>query len=275
MFIPRRTLSALCGMVAALSFPACASAQYELDVPFVPTPENVVQRMLTIADVQPDDILYDLGSGDGRIVIAAARDFGVQRGVGVDLDPERVQDGIENARQANVSDRVEFVEGNVFDFDFSDATVVTMYLLPSVNVQLRPRILEELRPGTRVVSHQFDMGDWEPDQSETVDGRSVHLWIVPADVAGRWQWQENGETFEVELNQQYQHVTGTLHAFGTEAPIENARLQGSELTFEARPQRDGQEELVRFAGTIEGEALQGDASMGQQTAAVTAERVGE
>jgi SAM-dependent methyltransferase len=148
------------------------------DVIYVPTPRTVVEEMLRLADVQADDLVYDLGSGDGRIVIAAARDRGAH-GVGIDIDPRRVREATENAKLAGVSDRVEFRQQDLFETDFSDATVVTLYLLPDLNLKLRPKILQELKPGTRIVSHSFDMGDWQPEQVVEVDGRTIYYWTVP------------------------------------------------------------------------------------------------
>jgi ubiquinone/menaquinone biosynthesis C-methylase UbiE len=148
------------------------------DVPYVPTPEPVVEKMLELAKVGPDDFVYDLGSGDGRIVITAAKKYGA-RGIGVDIDPQRVLEARDNAKAAGVSDKVEFREGNLFHVDLRDATVVTLYLLQSINMQLRPKLLSELKPGTRIVSHSFDMGDWEPLETATVEGRKVYYWVVP------------------------------------------------------------------------------------------------
>jgi len=150
-----------------------------LDVPFVPTPMAVVDAMLDLARVTRTDTLYDLGCGDGRIVVRAATRFGC-RGVGVDLDPERVREANENARKAGVTQLTLFEVGDVFEFDFSAASVVTMYLLPSVNLKLRPRLLAELKPGTRIVSHDFDMGDWTPEVSREVKNSRIFLWTVPA-----------------------------------------------------------------------------------------------
>src|SRR5829696_3572206 len=149
-----------------------------LDVHFVPTPSEVVHEMLRLAKVTSDDVVYDLGCGDGRIVIAAARDFGA-RGVGIDLDPARIREARENAAQAGVEGKVEFREQDLFMTDLREATVVTLYLLSTLNQKLRPKLLEELRPGARIVSHQFDMGDWAPDLSSRIEGRDVYLWIVP------------------------------------------------------------------------------------------------
>ena len=147
------------------------------DVPFVPTPDEVVEKMLDLAAVSKKDVVYDLGSGDGRIVIAAAR-----RGahaVGVDIDPQRIEESNANARAAGVTDRVKFINQDLFDTDLSDATVVTLYLLPSVNQRLKPKLLRELRTGARVVSHSFDMGDWEPQKTEEVNGSTVYFWVIP------------------------------------------------------------------------------------------------
>jgi hypothetical protein len=148
------------------------------DVPYVPTPEIVVEKMLELAQVGPDDVIYDLGSGDGRIVITAAKKYGA-RGLGVDIDPERVKEARENAEKEGVSDRVKFREGNLFEMDLSGASVVTLYLLQSINMKLRPKLLAELKPGTRVVSHSFDMGDWKPEKEVEIEGRKIYYWTVP------------------------------------------------------------------------------------------------
>jgi ubiquinone/menaquinone biosynthesis C-methylase UbiE len=148
------------------------------DVPYVPTPERVVEKMLEVAKVGQNDLVYDLGSGDGRIVIAAARKHGA-RGVGIDIDPARVREARENARSAGVAQRVEFREGDLFKADIGDATVVTLYLLSAVNLQLRPKLLSELKPGTRIVSHAFGMGDWKPMETHRVGTSTVYYWVVP------------------------------------------------------------------------------------------------
>lgn len=149
------------------------------DVPFVPTSPEVVEQMLKLAQVKKTDTVYDLGCGDGRIVVMAAEKFGAH-GVGVDIDPERIQEANENARKAAVTERVRFIEKDLFEADIHDATVVTLYLLPSVNLKLRPKLLKDLKPGTRIVSHSFDMGDWKPNKEVEFDGRKLYLWIVPA-----------------------------------------------------------------------------------------------
>lgn len=148
------------------------------DVPYVPTPDPVVEKMLEMAKVGPDDVIYDLGSGDGRIVITAAKKYGA-RGIGVEIDPELVLAARDNAKAAGVADRVEFREGNLFEMSFEDATVVTLYLQRPLNLKLRPKLLNELKPGTRIVSHSFDMGDWKPLETARVEGRNIYLWLIP------------------------------------------------------------------------------------------------
>ncbi len=168
--------AATLGMVAAWA-QGTAPAR-DPDVPFVPTPNEVVDEMLKLADVRKSDVLYDLGSGDGRIVITAAQRYGA-RGVGVDINPERITEANQNAKSAGMTNRVKFIQGDLFEAKFSDASVVTLYLLPGVNLKLKPRLLAELKPGTRIVSHSFDMGDWKPEKQMDVNGRRIYLWRVP------------------------------------------------------------------------------------------------
>lgn len=149
-----------------------------LDVPYVPSPDAVVKAMLNLAAVTKSDTVIDLGCGDGRIVVTAALDYG-SNGIGYDLNPERIKEANSNAAKAGVEKRVRFIEKNLFDADIKDATVVTLYLLPGVNEKLKPRLLAELKPGTRVVSHSFAMPDWPPKQEIRVDGRTVYLWVIP------------------------------------------------------------------------------------------------
>ncbi len=176
---------ALLGAAVLIASPAIigrAQAQTEptprLDVPFVPTPQQVVDKMLELAKAQKTDFLIDLGSGDGRIPVTAAQRFGV-KALGVDINPQRIKEANERAQAAKVTNLVEFRQEDLFQTDLSQANVLTMYLLPSVNLKLRPKILSDMRPGARVVSHAFDMGDWAPEQKVSVDGRTVYLWTVP------------------------------------------------------------------------------------------------
>jgi len=161
-----------------------AENDWEYDVPYVPTPQEVVEGMLELAQVKKTDVVYDLGCGDGRIVITAAKKYGA-RGVGIDINPERIKEAEENARQAGVTDRVRFIQGDLFKADIHEATVVTLYLLSSVNLKLRPKLLSELRPGTRIVSNTFDMGDWKPDKQTEVNGRTIYYWVVPKKTASQ------------------------------------------------------------------------------------------
>jgi precorrin-6B methylase 2 len=171
-------------LAAGLSLAPVRAQDDEFEVPYVPTPENVVAKMLELATIKKGDVLYDLGSGDGRIVVTAAKKYGIH-GVGYDLNPERIREANDNARAAGVTGSVEFRQKDLFEADLHDASVVTLYLLPSVNLRLRPKLWAELKPGSRVVSHDFDMGDWKPDKTVELDGHKVYFWVVPAGAASR------------------------------------------------------------------------------------------
>ena len=218
--------------VAPFTPAPAAVAEEDLEVPFVPTPRRAVDVMLDMAGVGPQDYLIDLGSGDGRIAVAAAQ-LGA-RALGVDLDPLRVAEAAAAARIAGVESRARFRRQDLFDTPIGEASVVTLYLLPEVNLRLRPRLLTELRPGTRIVSHAFDMGDWRPDEHRVVDAANLYLWIVPAVVGGRWALIDaRGEPMILELEQRFQEVTGTLAVGGRVVPISNAALRGTRLRFTA------------------------------------------
>lgn len=176
MILPALVLAlvAVTGTVPA----ATTATSSDPEVPYVPTARNILDQMLALARPTRNDVLYDLGSGDGRIVIAAAKRFGT-RGVGIDINPERIREANQNARRAGVTDRVRFIQGDLFDADISQATIVTMYLLPEVNLRLRPKLLAELRPGTRIVSHDYDLGDWAPLKTVEMGTHRVHFWVVP------------------------------------------------------------------------------------------------
>ena len=173
---PMRLLLAV--VLTICSNGALAQAQHYPDVIFVPTPQEVVDKMLELGKVGSGDVLYDLGSGDGRIPVTAAKRFGI-RAVGIDIDPQRIQEANENAKKNGVTRLVQFRQEDLFKTDFSEATVVTLYLLPDLNVKLRPRLLAELKPGTRIVSHQFDMGKWKPERTVELNGRTIYLWTIP------------------------------------------------------------------------------------------------
>lgn len=215
-----------------LALPAAALAQNDrpaLDVHFVPTPQEVVDRMLEMAKVGKDDYVIDLGSGDGRIVITAAQKYGAN-GMGVDLDPQRIQEANANKKKAGVEDKVEFRQANLFETDLSKATVLTMYLLPRLNIQLRPLLLD-LKPGTRLASHAFDMGEWTPDRHDRVNGRDAYFWVVPAKVAGKWQVEDGANKIVVEITQEYQEIRGIARMGDTTTVLRQTSLRGDEIRF--------------------------------------------
>jgi hypothetical protein len=245
-----------------------------LDVPYVPTGQAVVNRMLEMAQTGPNDIHYDLGSGDGRIVVTAARDFKVKKGVGVDLDPVRIKEANANAISAKVQDRVTFLQTDLFKFDFTEATVLTLYLLPDVNLKLRPTILDKMKPGTRVVSHAFTMGEWKPDQQESVDGESLYFWIVPAKVDGIWEWKVGQEGYRVELLQDFQMLAGTLSGPGGQAKLINSVVKGEDVRFDASIARGGSPVVMHFTGKVSGSTITGTVDFaGAQKTPVTLTRV--
>jgi SAM-dependent methyltransferase len=248
-------------------------AQPRFDVPFVPTPMVVVDEMLKLANVGPDDFVMDLGSGDGRVVIAAAKKFGA-RGIGVELDQHLVIQSDERARQAGVEARVKFFEQDIFKTDLSPATVITMYLFPDVNRRLRERLLT-LKPGTRIVSHDYDLGDWRPDRTSTIR-KKVFLWIVPAQVAGRWQIRlalpPIERLIEVEFTQRYQEVSGSARLNGVPAPIWGAELTGARLSFTVVDTTDRDNEAsLYFEGRMADDAIEGQVTRGVGKAQATAQ----
>jgi hypothetical protein len=218
------------------------------DVVWVPTNDQLVARMLQMAQVTSADRVYDLGAGDGKIAIAAARDFGAQA-VGVEYNPELAQLGQCYVQADRLDHRVRIIQGDIFETDFSSATVVTLYLLPELNLRLRPTILQ-MKPGTRVVSHSFLMDDWEPDERSLTEDGSAYLWIVPAQVAGNWSFREaDGKgRFAVQLEQKFQQLSGKA---GDEPLISDARVRGSQIDFtfiESGAQ-------TRVSGRIEGNGI--------------------
>jgi hypothetical protein len=216
------------------------------DVIWVPTPDDLVNAMLNMAQVTSNDFLIDLGSGDGRIVIAAAK-RGV-RAEGIEYNPDMVALSKRNAEKAGVSAKAAFRNADLFTVDLNQATVITMYLLPSLNLRLRPTILN-LDPGTRIVSHAFRMEDWQPDQTVEKEGRTAYLWIVPAKVEGTWTWPSNPGTAELTLTQKFQKITGTLKSGGKDAALENAKLDGNEISFTAADHD--------YSGRVKGKMIEG------------------
>ena len=257
-----RTLApALFAVLLFCSRVALAQTQgKELDTPYVPTPQAVVERMLDIAQVKAGDVVIDLGSGDGRIMITAAQRHGAQ-GFGVEIDPRLVQRSNEEARRLGIADRVKFLRQDLFNTDFHEANVLTLYLLPDVNIALRPKILAELKPGTRVVSHDYDMREWRPDAEQAIPAPDktvgmrkesmVYLWIVPARVEGEWTFElsSGGKTRRTRLvlQQRFQFVSGTVELPGQgDVPVSYGRLRGEELRLMLPPGAldRGQVELV-------------------------------
>jgi hypothetical protein len=283
MTLLRRVVPALPLLAILLPWPGAVRAD---EVPYVQTPANVVDAMLSMAGVGPGDFVVDLGSGDGRIVIAAAKKFRA-RGLGIDYDPWLIAESRANAAREGVSDRVEFRRQDIFLADFREATVVTLYLLPEVNLELRPRLLSELRPGTRVVSHDWDMGEWEPDRRVVVEApdktiglkkeSAIYLWIVPARVAGYWRGTLAGpggeEPVEIEFIQRFQGASARV-GFRRWNLAGSGRIHGDSLSLnlersswipEAKP--------LRFNLRVVGDRLEGEARDGEQRYSLRAMRI--
>jgi hypothetical protein len=250
----------------ATAAPATASTNKKvekkpkLDVGYQPTPYEIVDRMLSMANVRKNDLVYDLGCGDGRLVVMAAKERGA-KGVGVDLDPERIRESEENARKAGVADQVRFFQQDLFKTEIGKATVVMLYLWPEVNIRLRPKLFAELKPGTRVLSHNHDMGEWKPDQYEEILKHRIYFWVIPANIAGSWTWpmkMGSGTTdATLRLNQSFQKITGTLTIENSTVPIISTKLRGSQLSLSAEPLIDGKKVTIKLAGQAEGDALRG------------------
>ena len=240
-------------LILVFASPAAAVPEDELDVPYVATPMPVVDRMLEMAELGPTDYLIDLGSGDGRIPVAAARRGA--RALGIDIDPMRIDEAHAAARLAGVEARARFRRQDLFETPLREASVVTMYLLPEINLRLRPRLLTELRPGTRVLSHNFAMGDWQPDESEEIGASRVHMWIVPATVGGSWSLRlADGTVLALELEQRFQEVRGTLGG----DPIRDANLRGTDFRFTA----DTISGARLFRGRVADSSIEGEPGSG-------------
>jgi SAM-dependent methyltransferase len=222
------------------------------DVIWVPTPEELVERMLRMAQTTPNDYVVDLGSGDGRTPIAAAKKFGA-RALGIEYNPDMVEISNRAATKEGVAGKVRFVKADIFESDFSDATVVTMYLLPGLNLKLRPKLLE-MKPGTRLASHQFNMDDWQPDEVSNLDGRRAYLWIVPAKVQGNWRLQSGSEGFDLSLEQKYQVVEGSVKLGALSAGLREPRLSGDRIAFAFV---DGAGVRREFTGRVSGNTMEG------------------
>src|SRR3954471_13415763 len=259
------TLILRAALLAAFLVPFTASAQkFEpqvgqagKDVIWVPTPDEVVERMLTMAQTGPSDIHFDLGAGDGKIAIMAAKKFGA-KATGIEYNPEMVKYANEKAQAAGVAGvgpgKATIRQADIFATDFSSATVITLYLLPSLNMKLRPTILS-MKPGTRVVSHSFTMEDWEADEISTMDGRRAYFWIVPANVMGTWALDAGGQKSDIALEQTFQKINGTVALGGVQGGLRDARMRGPQISFAYVDQAGVRRE---FAGTVNGRQMQGN-----------------
>lgn len=246
------------------------------EVPYVPTPPQVVEAMLKLGGVGPGDTVIDLGCGDGRIAVMAAKEFKA-RAMGYDINPERIREAEENAKQAGVTDRVKFIEKDLFQADIHEATVVTLYLLPSVNLRLRPKLWKDLKVGTRIVSHAFDMGDWEPEKKEDADGRTIYLWRIQekhkqmaaaAGVDGEWAFHATASSREVDarltLKSESSRLTGTLAVSGERSvPIQEGTIEGNAVSFVVRwESASGNVTIYKAKGTMDGNQISGSIYMG-------------
>jgi len=244
-------------------FAAIAAAQFTpqvgqagKDVIWVPTPDDVVERMLVMAQVTPNDFVWDLGAGDGKIAIMAAKKFGA-RSVGIEYNPDMVKHANENAQKAGVAGtgqgKATIRHGDIFATDFTQATVITLYLLPALNMKLRPQLLS-MRPGTRVVSHSFSMEDWEADEISTLDGRRAYFWIVPANVMGSWNLDAGGQRHDMTLEQTFQKVSGTLALGPIHAGLRDVKLHGTAISFAYVDQNKVRRD---FTGRVNGSKMEG------------------
>lgn len=261
------------GSISGAQDPAAAPSQPQVgqdgkDVVWVPTPERLIERMLQMADTGSRDLVVDLGSGDGRIPIAAAKKFGA-RGLGIEYDVNLVQISINSAAREGVADRVKFMRQDLFQTDLSEATVVALYVSPSIMLALRPKLFG-LKAGTRVVSHQFTLGDWEADEQAIVERTAGYLWVVPAKVEGRWKLRLGEDLYDLQLQQEYQMLRGSAEREGKRSPVISARLRGEEVRF-VFVDRNGDPRA--FSGRTAGDAMEGTSrTHGQQDLRWSAQR---
>ena len=240
------------------------------DVIWIPTPPALVTAMLSMAKVTPSDVVYDLGAGDGIIAITAAKQFGA-RSFGIEYDEKMAQFARRNAQQAGVADKVKIIHGDIFVENFSQASVVTLYLLPSLNLKLRPIILQ-MKPGTRVVAHAFDMGDWEPDQTAQAAGANAFMWTVPAYVEGEWEVKgmPGVASARLSLRQSFQRIGGNLHLAGYSQPLLGARIEGGQLSFQFMGPNNS---LQSVTVTVNGAAMSGSVKANYDANSIEAKRL--
>jgi len=244
----------LCALLMLAGLHAATAATLDVPTPYIPSTHGNADDMLRLARVTPNDVVYDLGSGDGRIVIAAARDYGA-RGVGIDIDPALVRQSTENARKAGVAERTAFRASDIFAVDLREATVVTMYLLSGLVAKLEPKLLAELKPGTRIVAHDYGFEQWQPDRKLQIS-KNYMLYVVPAKVAGGWRIEAamtRGREFLLEWQQQYQQVRGGVRVQGGFLPALEARLEGGKVSFVLVED----DVSYRFEGAVDGDAMSG------------------
>jgi SAM-dependent methyltransferase len=240
-----------------------AKTKPALDVPYEPTSYGIARAMLDMAHVTSKDFVYDLGCGDGRIVIMAAKERGA-RGIGVDLDPARIRESKANAEAAGVTHLVSFFEQNLFDTDISKATVMMLYLWPEVNLRARPKLLKELKPGTRIVSHSHTMGDWEDDATQKVEGHDLHFFVVPANVTGTWEWKtKSGQRASLYLTQRFQKVNGFVTIGRDAMPITGVSLKGDFLRFSVEEPGQKKRRVLSFQGRVRGDTITGKVTRGE------------
>jgi hypothetical protein len=250
-------------IAALLAAPAAAQERYS---PFVPTDESDVVRMLKLAGVREGDVVFDLGSGDGRIVLEAGRMNAGARGRGIEMNEKLVVESAARAKAAGLGDRVQFIHQNAFDADLRDATVITMWLWPEVMNMLRPKILEEARPGTRVVTRMWDLGTWPPDEKAT-DGNTLYKWIVPAKVAGSWDWTltlfDRAASYTALLDQRYQTAEGFARTGSRRSVLNDVKLKGDEISFSLLTGVEGTRTVARhqYRGKVAGDIIEGTVSV--------------
>ena len=267
-----RHLQQLACLLIIFAATAAVPAQQLTGGPYVPTPQAVVDEMLRLAKVSANDIVVDLGSGDGRIVLTAVQRYGA-RGLGLEIDEELVQFSNAEAKRLGVADRARFVQQDVLEAHIGEATVLTLYLLPAMTLMLRPKILHDLKPGTRVVAHDFDLGEWQPDRKVVVDlsekyGTSgafqsnVFLWTVPARIEGEWRITAAGAgipAFRLRIKQQFQRFEGGAAVAGRTVKLRQGEINGTTIRFElALPGNDGKVRRRLFVGTVNGDAIRGE-----------------
>ena len=253
----------LCGLALAALLATGAAAAQTGDAPqigqvsrdsvWVPTPERVIRRMLQMADTTPDDLVVDLGSGDGRIPIHAAKHFGA-RAVGVEIEENLIRLSLEAARAQGVADLARFVRQDLFEYDLASATVVALYISPAVMTRLKPRLLA-LKPGTRIVSHFFTLEEWDPDETIRVEDRTAHLWVVPADVRGVWTVRTGDDVLKVTVEQVRQRIELRGERAGREVPVIGARLRGTEIAFTSF---DADGDVRHYHGQVAGARMSGE-----------------